>query len=154
MTLKDLEFLVSAMRKTGAADSTPVNFWLPSDVEAVVKKPGDERPTFIDLVVDFGESLSEHRNIHGSGYSLPLKLDTLDGSKGKIAAEAHIHQLLEKDAAYRYSVSAGDLLNMRKVLRAYEYPYTEEDAQRQLDYAKAQYGNWGALSIDRGALFN
>lgn len=137
MTLKDLEFLISAMRKNGAVDSTPVNFWLPSDVEAVVKKPGDERPAFIDLVVDLGESLSEHRCFGGRGYSLPLKMDTLNHSAGRVPAEENIHQLLEKDAAYRYSVCAGDLLNMRKVLRAYELPYTEKDAQRQLDYANS-----------------
>lgn len=76
MTLKDLEFLVSAMREAGAVDSTPVNFWLPSEVEAVVKKPGDERPVFINLVVDLGESLSEHRTFCGGGYSLPMKMDT------------------------------------------------------------------------------
>lgn len=88
MTLKDLESLVSTMRQTGAVDSTPVNFWLPLEVEEVVKKPGDERPVFINLVVDLGESLSEHRCFGGSGYSLPMKIDTLDCSNGKATGGA------------------------------------------------------------------
>lgn len=49
-----------------------------------------------------------------------------------------IHERLSHDMAYRFSVSNDDLHNMKIVLRAWGYPFTEYAAQLQLGYARSQ----------------
>ena len=49
-----------------------------------------------------------------------------------------VHELLQDDAAYAWSVDHDDVINMQKVLRAYGLNHTFKHAEVMITFAKSR----------------
>ena len=73
MNLYQLEKLCVEIRAHSRVPNPTIDFWLPKDVEALVKS--NERPVVISLDIDAdADDLSDHRNRATNGYEIPMRL--------------------------------------------------------------------------------